>query len=65
MVKIINVEVPIVLDDKSIVLESEGIKIVVEKSDEEGMVYLTKLDSFGRRLWVLPYEIAQKLKESL
>lgn len=63
MVKIINIEIPVIVEDDSTVISDENTKIVIERTDDD--VILTKLDSSGRDSWYITEELARKLKESL
>ena len=63
MVKIINIEIPVIVEDDSTVISDENTKIVIERTDDA--VILTKLDSNGRDCWYITEELARKLKESL
>lgn len=63
MVKIINIEIPVIVEEDSTVISDENVKIVIERTDDA--VILTKLDSNGRDYWYITEELARKLKETL
>lgn len=63
MVKLISQEVILAVDDDDAVVTDGKSTLMVERF--EGSVFLTKLDSNGKQVWMLSEELAQKLKEAL
>ncbi len=63
MVKLISKEITLIVGDDDTVVTDGKSTLIVERF--EGSVFLTKLDTNGKNVWILSEDLAQKLKEVL